>query len=118
MCWRKTVSLVSSGPFSCAVRIGVMYTPLRHTRDNPPKRKDTVLITAGQFCGERRFVISADAESQLAVVWIIAAREREPRFIPFSDLKPSYDVTPASLRVPQESPADPPKKNLDNPLDT
>ena len=64
-----------------------MHTQPRYSRKNPPrKRKDTVLIIAGERSGETGFVTGIDLEQELAEVWVLAVEECVPRLIPFSDL--------------------------------
>ena len=64
-----------------------MHTPHPYSRKNPPrKRKDTVLIIAGERSGELGFVTGIDLERELAEVWVLAVGECVPRLIPFSDL--------------------------------
>ena len=72
-----------------------MYSPLRYTRENPPKKKDQVVIASGDFSGERGIVTAADPERETATVWVFGDNQLGPRTIPFSDLKPYFDVTPA-----------------------
>ena len=80
-----------------------MHTQLPYSRKNPPrKRKDTVLIIAGERSGETGFVTGLDLERELAEVLVLAVGECVPRLIPFSDLA---EPNPLALwSWPHESP--------------